>query len=56
MMQGVHVKLNPVLPWQRQQSTKRKFFIQKHGLKFKEEASEILRLEHDSTVLKFGHF
>jgi hypothetical protein len=26
VMQGVHVKLNPEFPWQKQQSTRRKIF------------------------------
>jgi hypothetical protein len=37
MVQGVHVKLNPELPWQKQHSTRRRLFYQQTGLKFKEE-------------------
>ena len=37
----VLVKLNPGLPWQ-----KKKSFYQQIGLKFEEETSEMLRLEH----------
>jgi hypothetical protein len=46
MMQGVHVKLNPELPWQKQHSTRRKIFSPTTGLKFKEETSKVLHLEH----------
>jgi hypothetical protein len=37
------VKLNPGLSWQ-----KRRIFYQQIGLKFEEETSEMLRLEHGS--------
>jgi hypothetical protein len=46
MMQGVHVKLNPELSWQNQYSTRRRLFHQQTGLKFKEETSKMLHLEH----------
>jgi hypothetical protein len=43
MMQDIHVKLDPGLPWQKQRSTRRD---QQTGLKFKVEATEMLQLEH----------
>jgi hypothetical protein len=47
MMQGVHVKLNAELPWQKQHSKRKKgSFHQQTGLKFKEETSKVLHLEH----------
>ena len=46
MMQDVHVKLNPGLPWQKQHSTRKRLFSQQFGLKFKEETSNILHLEY----------
>jgi hypothetical protein len=46
MMEGVHVKLNPGLPWQKLHLTRRRFFYQQFGLKFEEETSEMLHLEH----------
>jgi hypothetical protein len=45
MMQGVHVKLNPELPWQKQFSTRR-LFSSANWTKFKEETSKVLHLEH----------
>jgi hypothetical protein len=45
-MEDVHVKLNPGLPWQNQHSAGRKLFHLQTGLKFKEETSEALHLEH----------
>ena len=47
MMQDVHVKLNPGLPWQEQHSKGRRLFRQQIGLKFTEETSEVLHLEHN---------
>jgi hypothetical protein len=47
MIQDVHVKWNPELPWQKQHSTPRKpFFNQQIWLKFEEETSKVLHLEH----------
>jgi hypothetical protein len=43
---SLHVKLNPGLPLQKQHSTRRRSFHQQIGLKFKEEASKVLHLEH----------
>jgi hypothetical protein len=40
------VKLNPGLPWQESRLTRREFFYQQIGLKFEEETSEMLHLEH----------
>jgi hypothetical protein len=57
-MQDVHVKLNPEFVWQEQHSSRR-HFLQKIGLKFKKETSEMLRFEHSFVarmVLKHGHF
>lgn len=42
MMQHVHVKLNPGLPWQKQHSTGRVFH-----LRTEEQTSEVLHLEHN---------
>jgi hypothetical protein len=36
------------LPWQKLHLTRRKFFFQQTGIKFEEETSEMLRLEHGS--------
>jgi hypothetical protein len=56
MMQDVQVKLNPGLQWQKQHSTRRRFFFaSKLDLKFMEEGSEILYLEPIFMVLKLGH-
>ena len=42
-------KLNPGLPWHKLHLTRRRiFFYQQIGLKFEEETSEVLRLEHSS--------
>ena len=41
MMKDVNVKLDPELPWQKQHSTP-------IGLKFTEEDSEVLHLEHST--------
>jgi len=46
MMQDVHVKLNPVLPWHKQHSTRRIISSPYSGLKFKEEISKVLHLGH----------
>jgi len=42
------VKLNLGLPWQKRHLTRRRTFYQQIGLKFEEETSEVLRLEHGS--------
>jgi len=47
-MEGVLAKLNPGLPWQKLHLTRRRIFYQLIGLKFEEETSEMLRLEHGS--------
>ena len=48
-MEGVLVKWNPGLPWQKLHLTRRRrIFYQQIGLKFEEETSEMLRLEHGS--------
>jgi hypothetical protein len=46
MMEGVLVKLNPGLPWQKLHSTRRRTFYQRIVLKFEEETREMLHLEH----------
>ena len=46
MMQDVHMKSNPVLPWQRSVQQEEGFFHQQSGLKFKEVTSKGLNLEH----------
>jgi hypothetical protein len=46
LMKGVHVKLNPEVPWQISIEQEEGFFHQKIGLIFKEEASKVLHLEH----------
>jgi hypothetical protein len=43
-MEGVLVKLNPGLPWQKLHLTRR-IFYQQIGLTFEEETSEMLHLE-----------
>ena len=48
MMEGVLVKLNPGLSWQKLHLTRRRIFCQQIGLKFEEETSEMLCLEHGS--------
>jgi hypothetical protein len=45
LMQDVHVKLNPKVPWQISIEQKG-LFHQQIGLEFKEGASEVLHLEH----------
>jgi len=47
MMQDVQVKLYPVLPGQQQYSTTSIFFHQQSGIKFQEETSKVLHLEHN---------
>ena len=47
-MEGVLVKLNPGLPLQKLHLTREESFYQQIGLKFEEELSEMLRLEHGS--------
>jgi hypothetical protein len=44
MMEDVRAKLNPGLPWQKLHS--RRLFYQQIGLKFEEESSKMLHLEH----------
>ena len=47
MMQDVHVKLNPGFPWRSVSASKKKTTgCQQIGLKFEEETSEVLNLEH----------
>jgi hypothetical protein len=46
MMQDVHVKLNPELPWQKSSIQQEESFHQQTGLKLKEEISKVLHLEH----------
>jgi len=47
MMEDVHVKLNPGMPWQKLHSARRKlFFYQQIGLKYEEETNKMLHLEH----------
>ena len=47
-MEGVRVKLNPGLPWQKLNQQEEESFYQKIGLKFEEKTSEVLRMEHSS--------
>jgi len=44
MMQDVHMKLNPGLPWKSSFHEEEGSFYQHIGLKFKEETSKVLRL------------
>jgi len=44
MAQDVHVKLNPGLPWQQENLTRRRLFCQQLGLNFKEEVSKSAKL------------
>jgi len=46
MMEDVHVKLNPGLPWQKPHSARRRLFYQQIGPKFEEETNKMLHLEH----------
>jgi hypothetical protein len=46
MMQDIHGKLNPGLPWQKQPSIQRILLLSQIGLKLKEETNEVLYLEH----------
>jgi hypothetical protein len=48
MMQFVHIRLNPGLPWQKQHSTGRRLFHQQIGLEFKEETSEVQHFDHST--------
>jgi hypothetical protein len=45
MMEGVLVKLNPGLSWQKLHLTRRRIFFQQIELIFEEESSEMLHLE-----------
>jgi hypothetical protein len=45
-MQGVHEKLRPGLPWQKQHSTRKDSLHQQIRLRAKEGISEVLHLEH----------
>jgi len=45
-MEGVRVKLNPGLPWKKLHLTRRRIFLLANWIKFEEETSEVLRLEH----------
>jgi len=56
MMQGVHAKLHPGLPRQKQHSTRRRNLHQEIVLKCKEEADEVLHLEHGLCGAGTGHF
>jgi hypothetical protein len=42
----VYEKLNPELSWLKQHSQEEQSFHQQTGLKFKEETSKVLHLEH----------
>jgi len=46
MQDEVHLKLNPGLSRQQQRSTKEDSFRQQVGIKFEEETSKVLHLEH----------
>ena len=46
MMEDVHVKLNPGLPWQKMHLARRRLFLPAIGLKFEEETIKMLHLEH----------
>ena len=46
MMEDVHVKLNPGLPWQSCIQQEEDSFYQQIGLKFEEETNKMLHLEH----------
>jgi len=46
MMEDVCVKLNPGLPWQKLRSTRRRLSLPANGLKFEDETSKMLHLEH----------
>jgi len=46
MTEDVRVKVNPGLPWQTLHSTRRRLFSQHTGLKFEEETSKMLQLDH----------
>jgi len=46
IMQVLHVKLNPVFPWKNVATNKKKTRCQDTGLKFEEETSKVLHLEH----------
>jgi hypothetical protein len=45
MMQNLEVKLNPVLPQQKQYQLEENYFHQQIGIKFKEETSELIFLD-----------
>jgi len=48
-MEGVRVKLNPELPWQKVAFSKKKnIFFPQIRRKFEEETNEMLRLQHSS--------
>ena len=46
LMQDVHVKFNPEVPWQISIEQEEGFFHQQIGLKLKEGTSKVLHLEH----------
>jgi len=46
MMQDVHMKLYPGLPWQSSFQEEGGSFYQHNGFKFKEETSKVLRLRY----------
>jgi hypothetical protein len=41
-----HFKELPLFPWQRLHSTRRRLFLPATGIKFEEETSKMLHLEH----------
>ena len=46
MMEDVRVKLNPELPWKNRVQQEEDSLYQQIGLKFEEETSKMLHLEH----------
>ena len=46
LMEHVRVKLNPGFPWKKLRSTRRRRSLQQIGLKFEEESSKMLHMEH----------
>jgi len=55
MMQDVHVKLYPGLPWQKQHSIRR-LFNQRIGFELRENVVKCYIWSIACMVLKFGHF
>jgi hypothetical protein len=56
MIQEVHVKLNPGLPWQKQNSTKQESFRKQIRLEIKKGTSECYIWSVALMALKLGHF